>query len=157
MENLIECCVRDYTIINSQPSLEALENLVQEFLWTFGMSETIDDLFYYGVFFKPQNYMNFIFDDNMEFEVPYQLTNVCASEREKLDYIKTIMKQVMRKEIAKPEWMKYIELNMVCNNYGQAPSSFLNIIPKEEKYEKLAQRLIEFLYSPNLTITMVKA
>ena len=48
-------------------------------------------------------------------------------------------------------------MNMNCNEFEQAPSTFLQIVAKESQYEALAQRLIEFLYSPNLTITMVMA
>ena len=152
-------CVRDYTVINSQPSIEALEKLISEFFDTFGMVETIDDLFYYGVFCKPQNYANFEFDitEVYDFDIPYNITNCQAKEEEKIDYVEKLINQIMRKEITKPEWMKYVEMNASCNEYNQAPSTFLQIIPKEKQYEVLAQRLIEFLYSPNLTITMVKA
>ena len=152
-------CVRDYTVINSQPSIEALEKLISDFCSTFGMAETIDDLFYYGVFCKPQNYANFEFNitEVYDFDIPYNITNCQAKEEEKIDYVKKLINQIMRKEITKPEWMKYVEMNASCNEYNQAPSTFLQIIPKEKQYEVLAQRLIEFLYSPNLTITMVKA
>lgn len=151
-------CVRDYTVVNSQPSIEALEKLMSSFFATFGMVETIDDLFYYGVFCKPQNYANFEFDikENYGFDIPYNIMN-CQATEEKIDYVKKLINQIMRKEITKPEWMKYVEMNASCNEYNQAPSTFLQIIPKEKQYEVLAQRLIEFLYSPNLTITMVKA
>ena len=151
-------CVRDYTVVNSQPSIEALEKLISDFCSTFGIVETIDDLFYYGVFCKPQNYANFEFDikENYGFDIPYNIMNYQATE-EKIDYVKKLINQIMRKEITKPEWMKYVEMNASCNEYNQAPSTFLQIIPKEKQYEVLAQRLIEFLYSPNLTITMVKA
>lgn len=152
-------CVRDYTVVNSQPSIEALEKLISDFFDTFGMVETIDDLFYYGVFCKPQNYANFKFDitENYGFDIPYNITNYQAKEEEKIDYVKKLINQIMRKEITKPEWMKYVEMNASCNEYNQAPSTFLQIIPKESQYKLLAQRLIEFLYSPNLTITMIKA
>ena len=152
-------CVRDYTVINSQPSIEALEKLISDFCSTFGIVETIDDLFYYGVFCKPQNYANFKFDitENYDFDIPYNIMNYQANEEEKIDYVKKLINQIMKKEITKPEWMKYVEMNASCNEYDQAPSTFLQIIPKENQYETLAQRLIEFLYSPNLTITMLKA
>ena len=152
-------CVRDYTVVNSQPSIEALEKLISDFCSTFGMAETIDDLFYYGVFCKPQNYANFEFDitEVYDFDIPYNITNCQAKEEEKIDYVEKLINQIMRKEITKPEWMKYVEMNASCNEYNQAPSTFLQIIPKENQYETLAQRLIEFLYSPNLTITMLKA
>ena len=151
-------CIRDYTVVNSQPSIEALEKLISVFFDTFGMVETIDDLFYYGVFCKPQNYANFEFDikENYGFDIPYNIMHYQATE-EKIDYVKKLINQIMRKEITKPEWMKYVEMNASCNEYNQAPSTFLQIIPKENQYETLAQRLIEFLYSPNLTITMLKA
>ena len=152
-------CVRDYTVVNSQPSIEALEKLISDFCSTFGIVETIDDLFYYGVFCKPQNYANFKFDitEVYDFDIPYNITNCQAKEKEKIDYVEKLINQIMRKEITKPEWMKYVEMNASCNEYNQAPSTFLQIIPKETQYETLAQRLIEFLYSPNLTITMLKA
>ena len=152
-------CVRDYTVVNSQPSIETLEKLISDFCSTFGIVETIDDLFYYGVFCKPQNYANFKFDitENYDFDIPYNIMNYQAKEEEKIDYVKKLINQIMRKEITKPEWMKYVEMNASCNEYNQAPSTFLQIIPKENQYEALAQRLIEFLYSPNLTITMLKA
>ena len=152
-------CVRDYTVVNSQPSIEALEKLISDFCSTFGIVETIDDLFYYGVFCKPQNYANFKFDitEVYDFDIPYNITNCQAKEEEKIDYVEKLINQIMRKEITKPEWMKYVEMNASCNEYNQAPSTFLQIIPKENQYKLLAQRLIEFLYSPNLTITMIKA
>lgn len=152
-------CVKDYTVINSQPSIEALEKLISDFCSTFGIVETIDDLFYYGVFCKPQNYANFEFNitEVYDFDIPYNITNCQAKEEEKIDYVEKLINQIMRKEITKPEWMKYVEMNASCNEYNQAPSTFLQIIPKESQYKLLAQRLIEFLYSPNLTITMIKA
>ena len=152
-------CVRDYTVINSQPSIEALEKLMSSFFAPFRMVEPIDDLFYYGVFCKPQNYANFEFNitEVYDFDIPYNITNCQAKEEEKIDYVEKLINQIMRKEITKPEWMKYVEMNASCNEYDQAPSTFLQIIPKENQYEALAQRLIEFLYSPNLTITMLKA
>lgn len=149
----------DYTVIYSQPSIEALENLVADISGTFGLVETIDDMFYYGVFCKPQNYSNYVFDmrEEYDFEIPEIFNDECFYGESKFQYVKTIINMVLKKEIEKPEWMKYIELNMTCNEFGQPPSTFLYIIPKEPQYEALAQRLIEFLYSPNLTITMARA
>lgn len=155
----MEKCYKDYTVINSQPSIEALENLMADFFGTFGLTETIDDLFYYGVFCKVQNYANYPFDTTVDygFDIPYALTADCAKDSEKIDFVKKTINQILRKEIEKPEWMKWVEMNMNCNEFEQAPSTFLQIVAKESQYEALAQRLIEFLYSPNLTITMVMA
>ena len=147
------------TLIYSQPSIEALENLINSFVTTFGFTETIDDMFYYGVFHKPQNYANYKFDNSegYSFEIPPIIASVCASEHDKIEYVKSVIKQVIHKEIEKPEWMCYIELNDVCEGCGGAPSTFLTIEPKEEEYADLAEKLIEFLYSPNLVITMLDA
>ena len=152
-------CIRDYTVINSQPSIEALDNLIREFYWLQGLCYTIDDVFYYGVFCKPQNYVNFEFDENEndDFEIPYELINECASENEKLDYVLKIIKKVMHREITKPEWMKYIEMNMDCNEYGMPPSTFLQLEAKDPKHNAVTEKLIEFLYSPNILMTMVNA
>ena len=85
-------CVRDYTVVNSQPSIEALEKLMSAFFATFGMVETIDDLFYYGVFCKPQNYANFKFDitENYDFDIPYNIMNYQANEEEKITKLKAL-------------------------------------------------------------------
>lgn len=150
-------CIRDYTVINSQPSIEALENLITEIFWAYGLCNSAEDIFYYGVFCKPQNYINFEFDGDYDFEVPSELTSACTTYSDKINFIQKTIKQIMRHEIEKPEWMKYVEMNMDCNEYGMPPSTFLQIEAKDPAYEKFAERLIEFLYSPNLTITMVKA
>lgn len=146
-------------MINSQPSKEALENLIKDMAGTFGLTETIDDLFYYGVFCKPQNYANYNYDIEFsnKLDVPEFLADCDENQEKKISYVNSIIGKVMRKEIAKPEWMKQVELSADCNEYGQPPSTFLYIEPKETYYEAFAERLIEFLYSPNLNITMVEA
>lgn len=150
-------CARDYTTINSQPSIDALKNLIKSIVSLYGVAEQIDDMFYYGVFCKPQNYANYKFDkgNNYEFEIPSILTSGYASEDARIEYVNMLIMKIMRENEKKPEWMKFVEMNIVCNDYGQAPSTFLHIIPKEEKYRDLSNRLIEFLYSPNMVITMV--
>ena len=106
---------------------------------------------------RTKNLPDVIAVNDYDFEIPSILTSVCAKEQEKIEYVQSVIRQITRKEIRKPVWMSFIELNMSCNEFGQAPSTFLQIEAKEPHYEALAQRLIEFLYSPNLTITMVKA
>ena len=99
----MEKCIRDYTVINSQPSIEALENLISDFLGTFGIAETIDDMFNYGVFCKPENYANFDYDTTFsnKLNVPLILSSYQSKEEEKIDYVKKIISQVIRKEIEK--------------------------------------------------------
>lgn len=150
-------CARDYTTINSQPSIDPLKNLIKSIVSLYGSAEEIDDMFYYGVFCKPQNYANFKFEssEDYKFEVPSILIDGVTSEKSRMKYVNTLITKLMKENEKKPEWMKYVEMNIVCNEYGQAPSTFLHIIPKDEKYRDLSNRLIEFLYSPNLVITMI--
>lgn len=152
--------MRDYTVIYSSHSVEAAKKLIQEFINLFGIpSVTPDGMFYYGVLCKDLTYANFYGWDDApcSLEVPDAIIDVIASpESQRLDYVHRVMEQVIKGEAEKPEWMKYIEENAQCDEYGQMPSTFLYLIPKEEKYKELGERLIEFLYSPNLTITMVR-
>lgn len=153
-------CVKDYTVIYSQPSVDALDELIKVFFWeTQGISHNIDDIYYYGVFCKPQNYVNFHFcsTEDYDFEIPNELSNVCLSNNQRIDFVKRIIRQIMHKEIEKPEWMKYIELHMECNEYGMPPSTFLYLEAKDQKYALITEKLIEFLYSPNILMTMVNA
>lgn len=152
-------CIKDYTVVYSQTSIEALENLIDTFTGTFGLPITIQDLFYYGVFCKNVTYANHNWDEDEakddDLEIPHQLTSACSTPQSRLDYTNSIIKQIMMGEIEKPEWMIHIEMTEDANKYGLAPSTFLYIMAKEDKYDKLAQKLIEFLYSPNLLMTMI--
>ena len=35
----------------------------------------------------------------------------------------------------KPEWMEYIEMTESCNEFDAAPSTYLYLVPKENKYK----------------------
>lgn len=154
----MDCCYKDYTVIYSQPCIEFFEKLISEISHTFGLVETIDDMFYYGVFCKPQNYANFYFDisESYGFDIPDLIMSCESKESERIDYVKKLISQIIHKEIKKPEWMKYVEMTVNSNEFEQSPSTFLYIEAKDKKYENLAKDLIDFLYSPNLTITMLK-
>lgn len=151
-------CYVDYTVIYSQPCIEAFEKLIDEISHTFGLIETIDDMFYYGVFCKSQNYANFYFDikENYNFEIPKIISSCESNEKERIDYVKKLIGQIIRKEIKKPQWMKYVEMSVNSNEFHASPSTFLYIEAKEDKYSNLGERLTEFLYSPNLTVTMLR-
>lgn len=44
----------------------------------------------------------------------------------------------------------------MCSCYNAAPSTFLLLVPKDEKDKTLADRLLGFLYSPNMMTTELK-
>ena len=154
-------CAKTYTVIYSQPSVEAFENLMNCFIRTFGIVPTLDEMFYYNVFCRDITYANYNWSDDTTYldieSVPESLRNGYAPPDERLDLIHTLIKQITKGEIQKPDWMIRIEMNEEVNEYAMQPSTFLYLIPKEEKYKKLGERLIQFLYSPNLLITMIEA
>ena len=153
--------MKTITFIYSSESVEALKNLFIELRWVFGYTliPEFDDMFYYGVFCKSVTYANFNGWEKAQregIEVPEILTAMCPTPSEKEDFVKRIIIEIIRGEIEKPEWLRYVEEEMSCSCCDAAPSTFLTLIPKDEKYRTLAARLLDFLYSPNMMTTELK-
>ena len=153
--------MKTITFIYSSESVEALKNLFIELRWVFGYTliPEFDDMFYYGVFCKSVTYANFNGWEKAQregIEVPEILTAMCPTPSEKEDFVKRIIIEIIRGEIEKPEWLRYVEEETVCSCCDAAPSTFLILIPKDEKYRILADRLLDFLYSPNMMTTELK-
>lgn len=149
----------DITFIYSSPCKEALKNLVESIVKTFNVPNlSIEDMFWYGVFCAPETYANYELWDEVpdNIEVPPTITSVCSKEDERIDFVKQTINDIITGNMEKPEWMIFVEEEKSCNKYEMAPSTFLRIIPKNNEYKDLAEKLIEFLYSVNLTITAVK-
>ena len=141
------------TYIYSSHSIDALKEMLEEFFLVFNIPYIApDDLFYYGVFCKDITYANYKYWDKapLSLEIPEQLTSVCQTEEERLSYVHEIIRKVIIGEIEKPEWMIYVEEEENCNEFDAAPSNYLILIPKDTKYEKLATKILDFLYSPNM-------
>lgn len=149
--------MRDYTVVYSSASKQALEELINETLLLFNSTLSIKDMFYYGIFCKPETYAYYDLWEHApsDLEIPFNLINECAKPKEKIDYVNGIINQILQGTIEKPEWMFYVEMEDYKTELCLPPSTFLYIYPKEEKYKKLAEKLIQFLYSPNLLITML--
>ena len=153
--------MKTITFVYSSESVEALKKLFTELRWVFGYTTVpeLNDMFYYGVFCKPNTYSNFNGWEKAHgegIEVPEMLTSVCPTPSEKEDFVKRTINEIIKGEIEKPEWMKYVEEESVCSCCNAAPSTFLTLIPKDEKYRTLADRLLDFLYSPNMMTTELK-
>jgi hypothetical protein len=141
------------TFIYSSNSIETLKDMLKEFFLVFNIpTVTPEDLFYYGVFCKDVTYANYKYwnEAPITLEIQEALTSVCHTEADRLEYVHFITDKIMKGEIKKPEWMLYVESEENCNEYDAAPSTFLYLIAKEGKYEKLASKILEFLYSPNM-------
>ena len=150
--------MKTITFIYSSESVEAIKRLFTELRGVFGYTliPEFDDMFYYGVFCKSVTYANFNGWEKAQgegIEVPEMLTSVCPTPSEREDFVKRIIIEIIRGEIEKPEWLRYVEEETVCSCCDAAPSTFLILIPKDEKYRTLADRLLDFLYSPNMMTT----
>ena len=153
--------MKTITFIYSSESVEAIKRLFTELRGVFGYTliPEFDDMFYYGVFCKQNTYSNFNGWEKAQgegIEVPEMLTSVCPTPSEREYFVNRIIIEIIKGEIEKPEWMKYVEEEMSCNCCNAAPSTFLFLIPKDEKYRTLAARLLDFLYSPNMMTTEVR-
>jgi hypothetical protein len=116
-------------------SLEPLKDLVNEMLKTFGRTETFDDIFYADVFLE---------DDYQYFE-SYNIE--CPLTGDDTDsQLKELKLQIIKGEIEKPQWMIDIEGEQSrCDYY--LPDTQLEILPKDEKYSELANKLLRYLNS----------
>lgn len=141
------------TYIYSSHSIETLKEMLNEFFLVFNIpTVTPDDLFYYAVLCKDITYANYKYwnEAPVTLEIPEVFTSPCSTQEGRLEYVHFITNQIVRGEIKKPEWMLYIEMTENCNNYEAAPSNYLYLEAKEGKYEKLATKILDFLYSPNM-------
>ena len=150
--------MKELSLIYSQPSIVSLKEMVNEFIETLSNTNLkIDDMFYYSVFCATITYANYDWEKLVgcsQFEIPEILYAPCVTSEDREDFVDRIINEVMKGEIEKPEWMTFIEMESDCDACGHQPSNFLRLIPKEEKYKKLGEKIIKFLYSPNRTIVV---
>ncbi|MCD8206303.1 MAG: hypothetical protein LUD72_00030 [Bacteroidales bacterium] len=147
------------TTVYSSPCVEALENLFACLTRDFFCEPLeLSDVFYYGVFCKPETYANYARLVNIpsHVEFPSELTSECSTPAERLEYVKQVLGDILRKEIEKPEWMLYVEEDVYGDLCVVQPSTFLYLEPKNVQYQELGELLIDFLYSPNKLITMLR-
>lgn len=140
------CCV--YIGLNSYNSEETMIAMMNEFFNSFSITDyTVDDVFYHGVFFKPDTYANFSdWPDVRDFEIPSVLTESCYTEEERIAFVEQEIHNTMRDKLSDhPGWMFYIEEQAVC--HGLMPSLYLVLEPKNDRFKALADAIIDFLYS----------
>jgi len=119
----------------SEGTIKPLKTMINEILKTFGVEKTCDDIFdtvvlnedwfAYRDYFKENDYPEGV-DENTDFE---KLWNDVATGK-----------------ISKPSWFELVEENEESYDYFRG-STYLHIIPKDEKYRKTAELIYEFLYS----------
>lgn len=144
------CCV--YLEINSYNSESALIELINEFLNAFAITDyTVDDIFYHGVFFKPDTYANYSdWPDVRSFEIPSVLTDGCSTEEDRIRYTEQEISRTMREKLTDhPAWMFFIEEESTC--HGLTPSSYLVLEPVSDRFKALGEKILNFLYSLQYT------
>lgn len=149
-------CKTELTYIYSSPCISYLRELVASMQSTFSIKDELDNMFWYGVACNVDTYANYKYYNRCTEEVPDILTNPCQSISSKMDYVKGTVEKVIKREIVKPGWMFHVEEYAAFNKFEDSPSTFLYLIPKDEKYTKFGEALTNFLYSPNLMITLKK-
>ena len=121
----------------SEGSVSAVKDLVNEMLKVFGKEETFDDIFYAQSFLEEDYHY-------------YEADNFPDGIEDKLKFLEEIKVQVLKGEIEKPDWMKSAEENEENEGYSYYQNSTnLELIPKDEKYDELANKLLKYLYSTN--------
>ena len=116
-----------------QNSLNELKNLVNEMIRVFDPNSemTFDDLFYANVFADVDTYSNFL--DNTD--VHSEFANLTHKE------IENSIQQVLTNEIEKPKWM------IDAEHERDLKDTTLDLKPKDEKHQELANRLLRYLNS----------
>jgi hypothetical protein len=114
----------------SEGSIPKLKELINEILKMSNENLFFDDVFNAEVFCDDYIYLDHV-------ESP--LNN--SSELQELK--ENILKGVQKK----PDWM--IEIEEEGNWSGYNESTYLEIYPKDKKYEGLSKKVIDFLYSTN--------
>lgn len=149
----MNCCTR-LTYVYSSPCISYLRELIDVLGSTFSISETMEDMFWIGVFCNPETYANYRNYEECNDYVPELLKSDMQSPVAKIAFVEGMIEKIVKGVEDKPEWMFFVEEHEAYNNFQDMPSTFLYIYPKDPKYSKLAEALTKFLYSPNLVMTI---
>lgn len=117
-------------------TIEPLKEMINEILKTFGVEKTCDDLFD-TVILKDDwyDYRDYFSENDREFP-----EGIDENTFEKL------YEEVKTGKTPKPVWFEEVEEEESrCDYYRD--SNYLYLIPKDEKYAKMAELIHAFLYS----------
>lgn len=147
-------CKTELTYVYSSPCISYLRELIDAFNKTFYTKLNLDEMFWYGIFCNVETYAYYKHYDRCPNDVPNVLFDETVPLTEKYTYVKEMINLIIKGETDKPDWMFYVEENESFNDFNDAPSTFLILIPKDEKYKELGEALTNFLYSPNMLMTL---
>jgi len=118
----------------SDNSIEPLKEMINEILKTFNIDQTCDDMF------------DIIVLCSNEYDYEYWLeSNEMPDGIDSDTDIKNLYNDVITGKIPKPKWFEEVEEHEDYD--GFLPSTYISLIPKEEKYNKIGNLIFKFLYS----------
>lgn len=136
----------------SEGSVKPAKELINEFFKMVGVNKTVDDVFYIGAIEDAGRMSEIISEKIADKSISEEYINhpemVAYSklegwpEREK--FISEIFKDYV---MDKREYPKWLSDNIWLGWSEMEPESMIHIIPKDEKYKELAEKLVKFLYS----------
>jgi hypothetical protein len=132
------------------------KELIDEMLKLSGESDKkSDDIFYIGTFCDDDQYLDHINEsDEDEDEENDELPNVVKvtgewgtpEYNESVDaqkvWLNKLQLSIIKGEIEKPKWMETAEEG---HDYGWRPSTYLTLIPKDEKYAEFGRKISSLL------------
>ena len=135
----------------SDGSVKPAKELINEFLKIMGSDFTADDMF--DIFVMPNDWAIEIWADRLGEDDPEEKDRLPAQLVEALEgydesvkaIIESICIQVSRGKIEQPTWLSEI-YEVECGDWMKCGNN-LYIVAKDEKYEELAKKLRDFLYS----------
>lgn len=139
----------------STNSFYKVKELIQEMLDVFKSPLSPDDLFYYGIFCGVSQYANNTYLNQEIENIPAILISETTPYNERADYVNGIIDKVLTGEMEKPEWMIEIEQSERCGDGCYAPSTFLYLKAKSEDYDRLGDKLVDFLYSTSHEVSTI--
>lgn len=144
MHSLIDLITNSSTEIftYSEGSVKPMKEMINEIVGTFGIKETCDDMFDTVVMcddeYRYRKYIERLKGDGENLPKDYD---------ESID-IDQLLEDVKAGKVSKPKWFTDVE-ESENDWYYLRPETYLYIIPKDEKYRAMAEKIRKFLYSTN--------
>lgn len=152
IHSIVDVITNSSTVIYTyQNSIKEAKELVQEVLDIAGITDkTPDDIFYYGIFCDKDRYFEAEHEDfpkdcpEIDYSTPYNSEERRAIYAAQDKWLGDIKLSIMKGEIEKPNWMVDAEEE---DYDGWSPDSYLYLVPKDNKFKGLADKISKLLGS----------
>lgn len=123
----------------SEGSEPAVIEMINELFESFGIDKKCEDVFDTVVLADEYQYSSYLEGLDEDDELAQKFKDIDINE---------FVEEVRQGKAEKPDWFKTVEELEDSWSY-YTPDTYLHLIPKDKKYEKLAEKVIDFLYSTN--------